>query len=132
MGIASSRFKEKKFGKTEQAEILGVAMSSTLGKKVNKLRREQGLTLEQLAIATGSSKSYMWEIENKPVARPSAEKLNKIAEVLGVTPEFLVDEDKRDPTVDERDVAFFRKYQSADPTVKDKLKRILDVLDEDE
>lgn len=107
-------------------------MSSTLGKKVNNLRREKGLTLEQLAGATGSSKSYMWEIENKPVARPSAEKLNKIAEVLGVTPEFLVDVEKRDPTVDERDVAFFRKYQSADPAVKDKLKRILDVLDEDE
>ena len=107
-------------------------MSSALGKKVNTLRRQKGLTLEQLALATGSSKSYMWEIENKPVARPSGEKLNKIAEVLGVTPEFLVDEEQRDPTVNERDVAFFRKYQSADPLIKEKVKRILDVLDEDE
>ena len=107
-------------------------MSSALGQKVNTLRRQKGLTLEQLAFATGSIKSYMWEIENKPVARPSGEKLNKIAEVLGVTPEFLVDEEQRDPTVNERDVAFFRKYQSADPLIKEKLKRILDVLDEDE
>lgn len=107
-------------------------MSSALGRKVHTLRRQKGLTLEQLAHATGSSKSYMWEIENKPVARPSAEKLNRIAEVLGVTSEFLVDEEQRDPTVQELDVAFFRKYQSADPAVKAKLKRILDVLDEDE
>lgn len=106
-------------------------MPSSLGRKVNMLRRQRGLTLDQLAQATESSKSYMWEIENKPVARPSAEKLGRIAEVLGVTPEFLLDEKQRDPTVDELDVAFFRKYQSADPSVKAKLKRILDVLDDD-
>ena len=107
-------------------------MSSPLGRKVNSLRRQKGLTLEALAVATGSSKSYMWEIENKAVTRPSAEKLTRIAEVLGVTPEYLVDEQQRDPTVNELDAAFFRKYQSADPGVKEKLKRILDVLDEDE
>ena len=54
-------------------------MASALGTKINELRRAKGLTLEQLAEATGSSKSYMWEIENKDVARPSAEKLDQIA-----------------------------------------------------
>ena len=42
-------------------------MPSLLGTKINELRRERGLTLEQLAQATDSSKSYMWEIENKDV-----------------------------------------------------------------
>ncbi|MDP3907542.1 helix-turn-helix domain-containing protein [Novosphingobium sp.] len=107
-------------------------MSSTLGQKVHNLRRGKGLTLDQLAQATGSSKSYMWEIENKPVARPSAEKLARIAEVLGVTAEFLIDQGRSEPDASELDVAFFRKFQSADPAVKDKLKRILDVLDDDE
>ncbi|PBB22332.1 helix-turn-helix transcriptional regulator [Mesorhizobium sp. WSM4307] len=107
-------------------------MPSTLGRKVHSLRRQKGLTLEQLAHATGSSKSYMWEIENKPVARPSAEKLTRVAAVLGVTPEFLLNEEERDPTVSELDIAFFRKYQAADPALKAKLKRILDVLDNDE
>ncbi len=110
----------------------GDRMSSSLGQKVKNLRREKGLTLDQLAHATGSSKSYMWEIENKPVARPSAEKLGRIAEVLGVTAEYLMDQDRTEPTDSELDVAFFRKFQSADPAVKDKLKRILDVLDDDD
>lgn len=106
-------------------------MSSTLGRKVRELRQEKKLTLDQLAQATDSSKSYMWEIENKPVARPSAEKLNRIAAVLGVTPEYLADEERTQPTADEHDEAFYRKYQGADPAVKDKLKRILDVLDDE-
>lgn len=110
----------------------GDRMSSSLGQKVKNLRREKGMTLDQLAHATGSSKSYMWEIENKPVARPSAEKLARIAEVLGVTTEYLMDQDRTEPTDNELDVAFFRKFQSADPAVKDKLKRILDVLDDDD
>lgn len=114
------------------AHYHGERMSSALGRKVNDLRRQKGLTLEQLAQATGSSKSYMWEIENKPVARPSAEKLNRIAEVLGVTPEFLVNEDRTEPTVNELDEAFFRKYQSLDAGTKSKLKRILKALEEED
>jgi len=51
--------------------------------------------------------------------------------VLGVTPEFLADEDRTNATVDEFDEAFYRKYQGADPNVKEKLKRILDVLDDE-
>ncbi len=106
-------------------------MSSTLGRKVRELRRERGMTLEDLAGATESSKSYIWEIENKPVVRPSAEKLNRIAAVLKVTPEYLADEDRTQATTTEHDEAFYRKYQGADKDVKDKLKRILDVLDDE-
>lgn len=107
-------------------------MPSQLGIKINELRRSKGLTLEQLAHTTGSSKSYMWEIENKEVARPSAEKLDKIAEALGVTADFLIDATQTQPSEDVADRAFYRKYQRADPTVKDKLKRILDVLDDED
>jgi transcriptional regulator with XRE-family HTH domain len=107
-------------------------MPSLLGTKINELRRERGLTLEQLAQATESSKSYMWEIENKDVARPSAEKLEKIADALGVTATFLMDASQMQPSEAVEDTAFYRKYQKADPGVKEKLKRILDVLDDDD
>ena len=107
-------------------------MSSSLGRKVNSLRRSKGLTLEELAQATGSSKSYMWEIENKPVARPSAEKLTRIAEVLEVTPEFLLDEARSEAAVDVADAAFYRKYQGLDAGTKAKLKRILQALEDEE
>jgi transcriptional regulator with XRE-family HTH domain len=86
--------------------------------------------LDDLAQATGSSKSYMWEIENKDVARPSGEKLNKIAAALGVTPEYLLDATRTDVTEDVEDVAFYRKYQQLDADAKAKLKRILDVFDQ--
>jgi len=107
-------------------------MPSLLGTKINELRREHGLTLEQLAQATDSSKSYMWEIENKDVARPSAEKLERIANALGVTSAFLIDASQVKPTEDVEDTAFFHRFQKADPDVKAKLKRILDVLDDEE
>lgn len=106
-------------------------MPSKLGIKINELRRQKGLTLEQLAQATDSSKSYMWEIENKEVARPSAEKLDRIAEVLGVTASFLIDASQTKPTDRDQNEAFFRKFEKADPVVKDRLKRILDVLEDE-
>lgn len=80
-------------------------------------------------MATRSSKSYMWEIENKDVARPSGEKLNKIAAALGVTPEYLVDASRTEVTEDVEDTAFYRKYQQLGPDAKEKLKRILDLFD---
>lgn len=107
-------------------------MASAIGTKINELRRGKGLTLEQLAEATGSSKSYMWEIENKDVARPSAEKLDRIATALGVTADYLMDATTTQPTEEVQDRAFYRKFQKADPVVKDKLKKILDVLDEED
>ena len=46
---------------------------------IRELRLKHGLTLEGLGAKIDSSKSYVWEIENKDVARPSAEKLSLIA-----------------------------------------------------
>lgn len=107
-------------------------MPSLLGIKLNELRRARGLTLEQLAQVTGSSKSYMWEIENKDVARPSAEKLDKIASALGVTAAFLMDASQTQPTEEVEDTAFFQRFQKADSRVKSQLKRIFDALDDDD
>lgn len=107
-------------------------MTSSLGRKVKALRRKKGFSLEDLAKATGSSKSYMWELESKPVARPSAEKLMRIAEALEVTPEFLLDEERTEAGDEDADQAFYRKYQSLDTNAKARLKRILKALEEDD
>lgn len=107
-------------------------MPSLLGIKINELRRARGLTLDQLAQATDSSKSYMWEIENKDVARPSAEKLDKIATALGVTASFLMDASQTEPTEEVEDTAFFQRFQKADPRVKSQLRRIFDALDDED
>jgi transcriptional regulator with XRE-family HTH domain len=104
---------------------------SVLGRKIRELRKEKGLTLDELAAKSESSKSYIWDLENKPVARPSGEKLGKIALVLEVTTEFLLDDERTEATSNERDLAFFRKFEAADPKVKQKLVDILKVLDDE-
>jgi len=40
-------------------------MSTILGEKLRRLRKEKGYSLDKLAELSGSSKSYMWELENK-------------------------------------------------------------------
>lgn len=104
-------------------------MPTPLGERIRKLRLEKGLTLEALAEKVNSSKSYIWEIENKEVARPSAEKLRLIALALDTTSDMLVAADEVDHD-EEADKVFFRKYRSLDAQDKKRLRRILDALDE--
>ena len=54
-------------------------MSTALGRKIKNLRDEKGYTLEKLAELSRSSKSYIWELENKSPPRPSADKISTIA-----------------------------------------------------
>lgn len=83
------------------------------------------MTLEQLAEKTESSKGYIWELENRETKRPSAEKLQKIAEALRVTTEFLLDEGQANPDDDVLTQAAFRKFgKLAEPDQKKILKII--------
>jgi transcriptional regulator with XRE-family HTH domain len=106
---------------------------ATLGEKIRTLRKNAGLTLDELALAIGASKSAVWELENKVKARPSAERINQLARVLKVTPEFLMNEKSDElPTESVADTAFFRRYQDLDGPTKQKLQEILEVLDRKE
>lgn len=66
---------------------------STIGEKLRKLRQEKGLSLDELAKITQSSKSYLWELE-KGTKNPSAEKLSELAKYFGVTLDYLMKEDE--------------------------------------
>lgn len=101
-------------------------MANLLGAKIKELRKKKGLTLEQLAEKIGSGKSYIWEIENKGVKRPSAEKLTLIAKALDVTTEFLVDNSLAEITEDQEKEVFFRKLGGLDKGDRDK---IMDMID---
>ena len=104
---------------------------SPLGEKIRYLRKLKKLSLDQLAELTGSSKSYIWELENKVAPNPSADKVAKLAVALEVTTEFLLIENAATP--DERvvDEAFFRKYQTMPEETKKKIRRILNAWDEE-
>ncbi len=107
-------------------------MPSPLGDKIRALRKEKKLSLERLAELTESSKSYIWELENKDDPKPSAEKIGKIASVLEVTTEFLLTESTTPPGEEVIDEAFFRKYKSMPDDTKKRLRKILEAWDDDE
>jgi transcriptional regulator with XRE-family HTH domain len=103
-------------------------MTTSIGEKIRGLRKEKGLTLDDLAKLAESSKSYIWELENKNPPRPSADKLAKIANALGVTMEYFIgNEVTEEDAVDQK---FYRKYREMDPDVKKKIRTLIDLWDE--
>lgn len=99
----------------------------TFGKRIKELRTVKGLTLDQLATATGSSKSYIWELENKDPPRPSAEKLADIAAVLGVTTDYLIGREEV-TLADAEDKAFFREYSQMPEDTRQKIRAMAKLL----
>jgi len=95
-----------------------------LGNKIKELRVKKKLTLEELAKQVNSTKSYIWEIENKPNLKPSAELIHKLATTLDVTMEQLMD---RHPG-NAKDQVFFREYKKLKPETKKQLKKIMDAI----
>lgn len=99
---------------------------ASLGEKLRKHRQEKGYSLDKLAEITDSSKSYLWELENRDTRKPSAEKLTKIAEALSVTTDYLLD-DSSDPGEEVIKEAFFRKFNKLDPDDKKKIEQMVDM-----
>jgi transcriptional regulator with XRE-family HTH domain len=102
-------------------------MASTFGTRIKELRNKQKLTLEQLAQASASAKSYIWELENKNPPRPSADKLSLIAQTLGVTVDYLFGRDEQTLRSAE-DIAFFREYTGLPGDTKEQLRQMAKIL----
>ena len=106
-------------------------MTETFGERLKRHREGAELTLEGLAGMIGSTKSYLWELENKPNIRPSAGLVYKLAVALETTVGVLMGEAALDDASEE-DQVFFRKYQPLRPKTKRRLSQIMDVLMEDD
>jgi transcriptional regulator with XRE-family HTH domain len=104
---------------------------SPLGDKIRELRKQKKFSLEQLAELTESSKSYIWELENKDDPKPSGEKIARIAAVLDVTAEFLLSNSVTTPSEDVADEAFFRKFKKMSEPDKKKIRKILDAWEDE-
>jgi transcriptional regulator with XRE-family HTH domain len=105
-------------------------MASKLGEKLRSCRTAPNinLTLDEVARRAGVSKSYLWELENRESLKPSAEKLQAIAEVLQQDPSFFLDDKVDTPQETHKDKEFFRSYSKLDVDAKAKLRQILEVL----
>ena len=104
-------------------------MTTTTGSKIKALRKDKGYTLDELAELAESSKSYIWELENKNPPRPSAEKLAKIAKALTVTMDYFIDDEITEE--DSTDQMFYRKYRQMDPDMKKKIRKMIELWDEE-
>ena len=63
--------------------------------------------------------------------RPSADKISKIAEVFGVTVEYLLDDGKQTPTASDADAVFFRRVGQLDAAKRAQLEKFLKAIDDD-
>ena len=61
-----------------------------IGNKINKLRKQKGLTLSELAERAKVSKSYLSNIERDLNKNPSIHIIEKISAVLQVEPSVLI------------------------------------------
>lgn len=99
-----------------------------LGEKIRTLRRGKKLTLEELALAAGMSKSYLWELENRETPKPSAEKLDNLAKVLSMPVSYFLEADVEEPEERHLDEAFFRDYSALDTPAKEQLRKIVEAF----
>jgi len=101
-------------------------MTTSLGAKIKRHRQEKGYSLDKLAELTDSSKSYLWELENRDTRKPSGEKLTRIAQALEVTTDYLLD-DSAEPSDEVLKEAFFRKFSKLDPEDQQKINQMIDM-----
>ena len=100
-------------------------MASPFGDRLRALRKGKAYSLDRLAELTGSSKSYIWELENREVPKPSGEKLMSLARALDTTVDALISGEADPEAADVQDQVFFRQFRGLDPDSKDKVRSIV-------
>lgn len=106
-------------------------MTTKMGAKIRDLRKQQGMTLDDLADASKMSKSYLWELENRESPKPSVEKLTALAHALKADIRFFLEDAVSTPTDSHLDNVFFRNYTELEPEAKEQLRKILETFRKD-
>ncbi|RYG74376.1 helix-turn-helix domain-containing protein [Lentibacillus lipolyticus] len=99
-----------------------------IGEKIKQLRKEQGLSISELAGRAGVAKSYLSSIERSIQKNPSIQFIEKISSVLGVSANDLIWENKSGQTGEELDdewLAIVREAIKSGMT-KEQLKEYID------
>lgn len=87
---------------------------------LHMLRVGRNMTLDQVALKAGTSKSYIWELENNSSSKPSASLVLSLAKIFGTTVEDLLGKEQ-----DEHDVAFIQEFKLLEKPLK---KKLLDIM----
>lgn len=80
-------------------------MAKGMAEKIKELRKEKGLTLEQVADIVGVGKSTVRKWETGMIANMKRDKIASLAKALGTTPAYLMgwteDKDEKENSPDE-------------------------------
>jgi len=98
-----------------------------LGDIVRKLRLQRNMTIRDLADKTNLSYAYISQIENGK-RTPTVETLNKLADALGVTVQYLIDA-PRSEEIEKEDELFLDMIKST-PAMRDIWDQIKDLSED--
>lgn len=65
-------------------------MPENMAERIKNLRKEKGMTLEEVAIKVGVGKSTVRKWETGMIANMRRDKIASLANALGTTPEYLM------------------------------------------
>lgn len=84
----------------------------TIGDRIKKLRKDKGMTQEELAKYIDSTKQTIYKYENNIITNIPSDKIEKIAKALQTTPSYLMgwdDEQFNIIGVDEKDIKILKE-----------------------
>lgn len=76
-------------------------MENDISKRINQLRLEKGMTLEEVATIVGVGKSTVRKWETGMIANMKRDKIPLLAKALSTTPEHLMGWEVKNPTTQE-------------------------------
>jgi len=105
---------------------------SGFGDRLREARKASKLTLDQLGEKIGSSKAYVWQLENKDQATPSADLLMKLCSALNRTPSYFLGSggEESDDLVQQE--ILFRKFKALDDRDKKTIISMIEIMDKNE
>lgn len=77
-------------------------MAEGMAQRIKELRKEKGLTLEQVADIVGVGKSTVRKWETGMIANMKRDKIASLAKALGTTPEYLMGWEEKKSSPDEQ------------------------------
>jgi transcriptional regulator with XRE-family HTH domain len=99
-----------------------------LGDKITMLRKQKNLSQGDLADKLGVSRDSIGKYERNDIM-PTADKAKKMADILGVSLDFLMSDAVKEDTVIDNDMLYrMQEVQKLPDSEKDKINSIIDAF----